>query len=255
MWWVAMAVAADLCVPVQGAEGACRAACDGGEAAACATLGYLLETGLGVPQSPRSARPTYGEEPLSFDPDMERDLKGATVAYERSCALGNAHGCLSAGVLWRLEGPDQNLPRALERFGQAFRGWEKACNEGSGHECELLGAAWEGNWDHPKDEVRACEHFGRACTLGDGRGCWLDGVCDEGGLGGRTSDLDAAERHYLTSCDTLGAVVGCLALRKWYAPDGRKPDSSLYERYIRRTCELDSVFCRDPEHGWWTEPD
>jgi len=87
-------------------------ACDGGQVAACALLGLMLERGAGVP----------------------RDVARAATLYERACGGGELRGCTNLGLL--LESGTA-VPRDRDRAATLYR---RACDAGEPLGCDLLQA-------------------------------------------------------------------------------------------------------------------
>ena len=242
----AIALAATCSVAGPGDTAVCRSQCEADDALACHHLGFLLETGIGL-VPPQDEISWHGELDEMFGPvprpPQVQDLAGAEVAYGRACELGSPDGCLAVGVLQRRDGPDQDLASARAYFARAFAGWTQGCEAGDGRRCQLMAAAWWGNWDHPEDQAEAYRWSARACALDDGRGCWAQAGAHLAGRGTHR-DIDLAEGLFLKSCDQLDSIVGCLALKTFYGPAGTRPTPRRAARYEARCCKLDPDLCR-----------
>jgi len=243
------ALAGDICEHRRSGTEPCRAECDAGNPQSCRTLGYLLETGLGIDQPPPSDDEVvfHGEldkkyGPMPRPPEV-RDIPAAIVAYGKACELGEPTGCLSSGVLQELKGASQDKNAAKANFARAFEGWTASCEKGNGNHCQLMAAAWWGNWGHAEDAAQSYTWSVRACDLNDGRGCWAQGNALLAGRGVE-KDVDRGETLHIKSCDALDEIVGCSALEKLYSPKGPKPDAKKMARYTKRSCALDADYCR-----------
>lgn len=235
-------------------EADCAAQCEAGEAASCAALGFMYETGKGAP--------VQNEKALD--------------AYRRACHGGDSDGCAGLGYLYgRGAGVAVDKARALELLeGACRRGSARACS-GIGHEARLAGDVDTAlrflERGCKLGYARACFYAGRlasrtggdathglgfherACEGGDPRGCLaLAGMSSEG-AGGPQREKHAEEkridalRDLRAACDEADGEA-CEALADFYEGrfGGATRDSASALRYFERACRAGRwTSCRD----------
>jgi len=139
----------------------------------CATLGYMLQTGLGVQANPEKAL-TY---------------------LEKSCSDGHPSGCTwLAGAYLDGKGILINELKAAELY-------EKGCDLGSHMACNNLGFLHREGRGVALDDTRAFELFDQSCKGGELRGCLNLARSYEKGLGVE-KDEPKANELYLIACDS-----------------------------------------------------
>ena len=163
-----------------------KAACDGGSANGCTSLGVLYQQGLGVTQ------------------DYER----ARELYQKGCDGGSANGCTSLGVLYQQGlGVTQDYERARELY-------QKGCDGGSANGCTSLGLLYKQGLGGTQDYERARDLYKQGCDGGEVAGCSGLGVLYQQGLG-VTQDYERARDLYKQGCDG-GSAGGCTNLGHLY---------------------------------------
>ncbi len=118
---------------------ALNATCDSNDAAACLKVAQLLQAGQIIP----------------------RAAAKAGVAFGRACDLGSHEACSSLIDFVRGDGKDALL---------------KACNEGDGASCFVLGSLYSGGNGVPQDGQMAFDLFQKSCDTDWWRGCGRLGV-------------------------------------------------------------------------------
>ncbi len=165
-------------------------ACDRGNGQACNASGIAL----GNADDEAGARARFDRgcqlEDASACFNLSGMQDGDPGLLERSCRLGSAMGCNDLGVHFANQGNHasarevygiacrngddlgcKNLGGSLERvepkdFEAAFNAYMVGCERGNAELCRFAGSML-------KDRGKARELFGRACQLGDARGCRL----------------------------------------------------------------------------------
>ena len=118
-------------------------ACNGGNVNACASLGYMYDSGQGIPQ----------------------DYHRASLAYQKACDGGVASSCASLGILYEYgHGVTQDYKQAGEYYG-------KGCDGGYASGCSFLGDLYRRGRGVPKDPDRGRQLMQKGCDLGDQWGC------------------------------------------------------------------------------------
>lgn len=117
--------------------------------ASCTQYGYLLEQKL--------------------LPDEKRDRKGARIAYEKGCRLGNAVGCGNLGIMqeWGSGGPAD--------LAGAFANYDKACELRLASACAAMARMHAGGKGTVTSPSLAAAYRQRACELGDEKSCQIMG--------------------------------------------------------------------------------
>lgn len=228
--------------------------CEGGIAAACRLLGGLhSSTGLVV------------EDPVAAAKAFDK----ASAISERDCAGGLPDACellaemLEAGQASQQVGRDVNslfskaaelrekqcglgvvsecrrladLLAARKLFGQSFQAYSRACNQGDGASCCVLGSLYSsGDKGVRRDPREAAAHFHRACYGGDAECCALAAYQHENGEGIPKSLARAAE-FYEQGC-SAGGWVSCFHLGLFYERGTGVPrDTKRAGVLLRKAC-------------------
>lgn len=163
---------------------ACEAACDKGEAPACAGLGGLLRAKLkaGTPSDEgkraqaalekgckggvASACTALGEM-LFQGLGIAKDATGAVPFLERACEGGDAAGCNDVGLVKLASSPPD--------YAGAAKYFERACNDKSSLGCLQLGVLTKEGKGVVKDAARGQALLEKACTAKVGNACKLAG--------------------------------------------------------------------------------
>jgi uncharacterized protein len=139
----------------------------------------------------------------------------------------------------------------LDRLGKSFacaEGDKRACDEriaeerthcdaGQGHECVLLGIAYQGGKTVEKDLARAADLFERACELKEGAGCWYLGSAIAQALG-RAKDEKAALAAYEKGC-ALDNINACYDVGVAHREGrGTAPDRARAKQAFGKACTL-----------------
>jgi TPR repeat protein len=131
----------------------CFRECDAGAADRCRRVGVSYEFGRGAP----------------------KDVKASIAWYERSCDMGNAAGCESAGRMYEyhLE------PKDFEKAAALYR---KSCEIGWQGGCANWAIMLENGRGTAKDLGKARELYAGACKAGAGLACErLKAISGDGG--------------------------------------------------------------------------
>lgn len=145
----------------------------------CATLGYMLQSGLGVPADPEKA----------------------LVFLEKSCTDGHPSGCTwLAGAYLDGKGVLINEIKAADLY-------QKGCDLGNHMACNNLGFLHREGRGVALDDGRAFELFDQSCKGGELRGCLNLARSYEKGLG-VSKDEPKANELYLIACDS-GLYFAC----------------------------------------------
>lgn len=117
--------------------------CNGGNANACASLGYMYDAPQGVAQ----------------------DYQKASVFYGKACALGVVASCTSLGILYEYG------HGVTKDYGQALANYQKGCDGGYPSGCSYLGDLYLRGHGVPKDVAKGQQLLQKGCDLGDKWGC------------------------------------------------------------------------------------
>jgi TPR repeat protein len=190
------------------------AACDRGDADACAKLGLAL---------------------LKRGPD--RDLRRAAAVLRKACDAGNADGC--GGLAWQ-HGTGMGVPRRDR--AQAAKLDERACDGGVLGSCAAL--AWSLTLGvDTNNGPRALELALRACDGGAPNGCWVAGFI-LGASGVVPRDSARAARFYDRGCkggDPTACAAFAIALTTGEGIARDRP----------RGLELARTICKSDANGCW----
>jgi TPR repeat protein len=118
-------------------------ACDEGHVNACASVGYLYDSGKG-------GAPDYPK---------------ASVAYKRACDGGVVASCTSLGILYEYG------HGAKQDYAQASVYYKKGCDGGYPSGCSYLGDLYLTGHGVPKDAAQGRTFLQKGCDLGDQWGC------------------------------------------------------------------------------------
>lgn len=159
-------------------------ACDGNDAAGCASLAFAQSEGQGIPKNPANA-----------------------AKYNaKACELGNAPSCTGLGYAYgQGEGAEKNLALALSLY-------MKACDLGDGGGCFNAGQMHAEATGVPEDLKRAATFYRRGCDLGDSSACTQLGFLYAKGQGGIAKDEQTAATLFEQACRD-GEQVACSNLR------------------------------------------
>ena len=185
----------------------CEKACNLDNGLGCSVLGVLYAEGKGVRQDYQQAK-TYFEKACNLDEvrgcfnlgvlycrgdGVRQDYQQAKTYYEKACNLDEGQGCYNLGVLY------ENGQGVRQDYQQAITYFEKACNLDDGIACNALGNSYSLKCLAIEDPAYAecciedksrqiiqsipdfkneasChreskEYYGKACDLGEQKGC------------------------------------------------------------------------------------
>jgi TPR repeat protein len=114
-------------------------ACNGGETAACVTLGAIYD-------------PAGGADSFNSDLSLARSL------FQKGCDSGEMLGCTRLGMIYEF-GRDNDLNKACSLY-------QKACDGGDMWGCNNLAGSYESGRGEPKDHSRALALYQKACKGG-----------------------------------------------------------------------------------------
>jgi TPR repeat protein len=161
--------------------------CDTGNALACANLGVMYETALGVAQN--EAR--------------------AVDLYTRGCEGGHVGGCTNLGLMYeKALGVAQDDARAVELYRQG-------CEGGNAEGCTNLGNMYADALGVAQDEARAVELYRQGCEGGNAEGCTNLGFMYANARG-VAQDEARAVNLYTQGCEG-GNATACTNLGNMYA--------------------------------------
>lgn len=203
-------------------------ACDGGEPAGCADLGFLYQDGRGLPV----------------------DYKVAREALEDACTGGISAACGGLACLYEKGlGGVASEERAVAMNEAACRG--SAAHGPDFQACLNLGQMLRDGRGAEKDAVRAAKLFEDLCNRTQdeddcgsqcgkrefAHGCSLLGALYSFGGQGVKRDQRGAIRLSQQGCE-LGDTFGCYNLGAWYGDgDGVRKDNAKANAYFRRACD------------------
>jgi TonB family protein len=220
------------------------AACDKGDASACARLGHRLWAGTEVEKDEARAVALFGQGCQGkFAPactalawayelgrGVGRDDKKASDFYRQACDGGSAGGCLRLGYLYE-EG--RGVARDL---AQARKRYKEACHQQQLEACSALASLYAQSSDD-KDKSNTAPLFRQACTGGFAAACRKLGFLMERGEG-VPKDLAQAADLYRRACDG-GDGWGCTNLGSLYARGGGVPkDDARAMELHRKACDM-----------------
>ncbi len=188
-----------------------EAACDAGNAPACAELGARHRDGLERPRDPGKA----------------------TGYFEKACAGGEPASCGSAGwALERGDGVAKDLPRALVLF-------RKGCGLGDRWSCTHMGLVLLTGQVIAADPAEAARLFEGSCGTGDVTACVTLGSMLRQGRGA-ARNVKRAEALLTGPCDS-GSAPACGELGLLFAaaasPASLRRAASLFDK----ACEAGSA--------------
>jgi TPR repeat protein/uncharacterized caspase-like protein len=184
------------------------AACQGGIAAGCDTLGWLARGGLG----------------------LTHDDRLAVVLFRRACDGNDLRGCNDLGFMHENGfGVAKDDKEAIELFG-------KACDGAEPLGCENLGNMYQIGRGIGMDLRHAASFYGKACDHGLAAGCTSYALAYASGKG-VAKDLNQAVALLRKGCDG-GDPQGCSGLGQMYtAGAGVQKDPEQAARFIQKACD------------------
>lgn len=188
-----------------------RAGCDGGDAGACAHLGYRYQDGRGV----------------------QEDVKEAAKMLELACDQNHGEGCRELAELHF--GADEATPSPL-RAPQALSAMERSCELDDGEGCNRLGVILSSGADGvSKDSERVEDLYRKACGLNFAWGCYNEAWWADAGDKG---EAPWAAKKLKLSCE-MDLAKGCFAYAE-RLQDGRGVgyDPTAAKEYKAQACTL-----------------
>lgn len=188
-----------------------RAGCTGGDAGACAHLGFRYQDGRGV----------------------EEDVSKAAEMLEQACAQNHAEGCRELAELHF--GADEATPTPMTPE-QALAAMERGCELEDGEACNRLGIVLSGGEGGvSKDSTRVEDLYRRACGLEFAWGCFNEAWWADAGENG---EAPWAAKKLKLSCE-MDLAKGCLAYGE-RLQDGRGVgyDPTAAAEYKAKACAL-----------------
>lgn len=175
-----------------------RSGCNAKNGVACANLGYMYDTGLGLDPDPDRAHALREEgcllksafacrqAAISYRKGLtgQIDMGLALDRYKKACDLDDADSCGWAGSI--LVGEQLGWPNPHDAAVWLDRG----CMNGDSWSCERLGRLYEDGELGPPNPRKAKAKFERGCELEDGSACgYLADLYEDGELGNSNSGL------------------------------------------------------------------
>jgi TPR repeat protein len=184
--------------------------CQDGSGAACFTLGTVLNEGRIVP----------------------RNAKVAGVTFGRSCDLGIRSACTRLVEFAHGDGKDV---------------FQRACDDGDGASCFILGSLYSSGSGVPQDGARAFNLFQKSCSDRWWRGCGRLGTSYLVGQG-TAPDPEKAVENFEKGCQGRNAA-SCLEVAKLYHGGiGALRDDVLARERLEQSCDLGlQIACRQLE--------
>lgn len=202
------------------AEPLYRFACDGGFAAACTNLGWMVQSGFGV----------------------NRDDAQAAKLYRKACDGGNMRGCNNLGSMHENgRGVDADEVEAVSLY-------RKACDGGDTLGCKNLGGMYENGKGIGKDDTQAVALYRKACDANFAPGCTALGIEYANGHG-VAKDYGQAAALYRKACDGSDSG-GCNSLGGLYLNGlGVPKDEAQAAQLAQKACEAgNAIACGNV--GW-----
>ena len=162
-----------------------QAACEGGDVAACSSLGTAYELGIGIAQ----VRPI------------------AAILYAESCDAGDAVGCHRLGRLNSIANDEAGEAEAVGNFA-------RACELGSVDACVDLAAIYDHGIGTQSDRPRAEALLRNSCSTGSPNACRQLGKFLLADRNSRAHQVEARDRFY--SLCKEGDREACLELSSLY---------------------------------------
>ena len=177
-----------------------KISCTHGSGGTCMVLGNALNDGRLVP----------------------RDAAEAGKNFAHACELGVPAGCSELVRLVR------------DSRGEVFR---KACDQGDGESCFLLGSLIHAGTGVARDYGSAVALFRQSCSVGWWRGCGSLGECYRAGTGVPADNARAME--YFDQACGKGVVASCFSAAQMYRAAG---DDATAQNRLREGCGLSAGF-------------
>ena len=195
-------------------------ACDGGNMPACTDLGWLAESGLGIP----------------------RDDRSAVGYFRKSCDGGNMRGCTDLASMHETgRGVQKDVVEAVELY-------RKGCNGNDGMACRNLSYMYHQGSGVGKDDAQSSTLLRKSCSLSYASGCTALGAAYANGQG-VSQDLAQAATFYQKACD-MNDGEGCNDLGSLYLNGkGVAKDEAQTATLAQRACQLGyAIACKNL--GW-----
>jgi TPR repeat protein len=184
------------------------AACKGGIAAGCDTLGWLARGGLG----------------------LAHDDRLAVALFRRACDSSDMHGCNDLGFM------HENGFGVAKDEGEAIELFRKACDGAEPLGCENLGTMYQVGRGIGMDFRQAAAFYGKACDGGLPSGCTSFALAYVSGKG-VAKDLNQAAVLLRKACDG-GDSPGCSDLGEMYtAGAGVAKDPEQAAHFVQKACD------------------
>jgi serine/threonine protein kinase len=185
-------------------------ACTGGDGEACADLGRMYGSKLGVSQ----------------------DMKESASFFTRACDLNNPDGCYNIGNYYyvgTLNFVDEARARPL---------LAKACDGGSDDGCRTLGISYYEPTNGSADVSKALAVFTKACDAGLGRNCYQLGELYENGGKGVAQDYGRSVAYFSKACE-VGYSRGCYMMGNVYwSGNGVEKNIAKSNEYFKKACSM-----------------
>jgi TPR repeat protein len=191
-----------------------RTACNQGRWHACETWEHTLE--VTCSQNRAAHCLSLGNLLAPKDPAV------ASGYLDQACDLGNRSGCAALQSLIEQTGLDAFL---------------RACDEGKGAGCFILGVQYQAGGKVAKDDTRALALFRLACAAGSARGCAREGEFYFLGRGVAVDPAKALEGFELACTDGYGP--GCYNAGVLYRDgDAGRTNAAYGMQLIAQACEM-----------------
>ena len=174
--------------------------CNHGSGGACMMLGVASSEGRTIP----------------------RNLPEAGRSFAHACELSVTPGCQALVQL------------VADTHGEAF---QRACDNGDGESCFLLGSLYHAGLGVPQDLSRAVGLFRRSCSDGWYRGCGGLGECYKAGQG-VAQDNAQALANFDKACRN-GIAPSCFSAAQMYR---MLNDANTAQSRLQKGCEISATF-------------
>jgi TPR repeat protein len=216
--------------------------CDGGEAKACVSFGWVTLEGIGVKEDPAAAAKLFekgcneGEalgcanlgRQLLAGRGVPADAKKAAELLDKACDGGNDKSCGVVGGLYaRGEGVTQDYAKAVTFY-------KRACDGSDAESCDALGQLWESGAAGRKDAIVASMMYMRGCYRASGSACTNMGRVELSKPGG--GNADQAKRAFQMGC-TWRSDLGCAAMKVLYGGNQVVMPNVANSQAWRRACD------------------
>ncbi len=243
-------------------DAAYQAACDAGEALACARTwdsGALHDAAEALAEACENDHPAaclvVGWSKAQMTPGIYHqespEAADAEPFFARACDGGLERACVARGALYQLGvGVEKDAETALSLH-------TTACQQGEMAGCRRLGALYHIGLGVDRDLDKARKYYGEACESGYLAGCNSMGLVTHLSIDGSKPDPPAAIAFYIRACDG-GHQSACGNLEKLYAA-GMRPEEDppgrleLWEagceRGVAAACANGGNLANDPLMG------